>query len=276
VVLRKPRTEITEKLHAEIERGRMLLSFGAGIGLTAVSAERGGADLIGVYSTAVYRMRGIPSLAAFLPYGNANEHMWRMASEILPVVRETPCVAGIGAHDPQLDLTDAIERAAHYGFSGITNEPFVGIYGSEFAGQLERAGLGFSREVELISLASEAEMLTFAWAFTPEEARAMVAAGADAIGAIVGVTAGGMTGTFDAEPLDVATQQVGEIAAAALEANPATMVFSHGGAIADPASAGHVFEKTACVGYAAGSSGERIPTEQAVTGLVKDFKGVVR
>ena len=38
-------------------------------------------------------------------------------------------------------------------FSGITNEPFAGLYGEFFAKQLEDAGIGFSREVELIKAA---------------------------------------------------------------------------------------------------------------------------
>ncbi|MBE6021461.1 MAG: phosphoenolpyruvate hydrolase family protein, partial [Clostridiales bacterium] len=81
------RKEILERLNAQVNAGKPLLMFGAGIGLTAKCAEKGGADLIGIYSTAIYRMRGLPSVLAWLPYSNANEHLINMAKEILPAVR---------------------------------------------------------------------------------------------------------------------------------------------------------------------------------------------
>ena len=51
------RQEVLSRLRAQVAAGRPLLMFGAGTGLTAKCAERGGADLIGVYSTAIFRMR---------------------------------------------------------------------------------------------------------------------------------------------------------------------------------------------------------------------------
>ena len=81
------RIEILDRLQEQINQGKALLMFGAGIGLTAKCAERGGADLIGIYSTAIYRMAGLPSVLAWLPYSNCNEHLLKMSADILPVVR---------------------------------------------------------------------------------------------------------------------------------------------------------------------------------------------
>ncbi|HEX7660909.1 MAG TPA: phosphoenolpyruvate hydrolase family protein [Pseudonocardiaceae bacterium] len=50
---RFPRDEVIARLRAEIARGRPVLMFGAGTALTARCAQAGGADLIGVYSTAI-------------------------------------------------------------------------------------------------------------------------------------------------------------------------------------------------------------------------------
>ena len=108
---RHSREEILSRLHKQITEKKPILLFGAGTGLTAKSAEMGGADIIAVYSTAIYRMQGLPSLLAFLPYSDANEHIRRMASQILPVVRETPCIAGIGAHDPALNLQKFMDES---------------------------------------------------------------------------------------------------------------------------------------------------------------------
>lgn len=268
------RKDVLRLLQKEIQLGNPLLMFGAGTGLTARCAELGGADLIAVYSTAHYRMMAQPSLLAWLPYENANELVLKMAKEILPAVRETPCIAGIGAHDPRLDLNTFIDHLIEMGFSGITNEPFVGIYGQAFAAQLEAAGLGFSREVDLIRICHEKDVFTVAWAFTPDEGRAMAEAGADVIGAIVGVTAGGLTGATRAQTLEEAAQQIEEIYQAAKEVNPEIIVLTHGGPLKDVETAEYSLIHTSAAGYAAGSSGERIPTETAVTEITRQYKKI--
>ncbi len=269
---RYTRDEIVGRLRREVAAGRPLLMFGAGIGLTARCAELGGADLIAVYSTAIYRMMGQPSHLAFLPYSNANEHALRMAREILPAVKETPCIVGIGAHDPALDMERFIDRMVELGFSGVTNEPFAGIYGPAFAAQLESVGLGFSREVELIRTAHAKGIFTYGWAFNPEEARTMAAAGADVVGAIVGVTAGGTTGAPQTLSLEAATAQVQAMVVAAREENDGILVFTHGGPFKDPETARYSMANSDAVGYAAGSSGERLPTEEAVVGVTRAYK----
>lgn len=266
------RQQVRERLVHQVDTGKPLLMFGAGIGLTAKCAELGGADLIAVYSTAIYRMKGQHTLMAFLPYSNANEHVANMATEILPAVKETPCIVGIGAHDPSLNMESFLDRMMALGFSGVTNEPFAGIYGPEFAAQLEGAGLGFSREVDLIALAHRKEIFTYGWAFNPAEARKMAAAGADVVGALVGVTAGGLSGAAESQTLEKATEAVQRMYLAAREVNPDVIVFTHGGPFKDPETAEYSIKHSGAVGYAAGSSGERLPTESAVIEVTRSYK----
>lgn len=274
MAIRYTRREVMERLQAQINQGRAILMFGAGTGLTARCADVGGADLIGVYTTAHYRMMGQPSLLAWLPYSHANEHVVNMAREILPAVKESPCIAGIGAHDPALNMEKFIDRLMDMNFSGVTNEPFAGIYGPDFAEQLETAGIGFSREVQLIKAAHQKDIFTVAWAFTPEEGRAMAGAGADVIGAIVGVTTGGMTGAQKSKSLEEATREVNEICKAAKEVNPNVLVLTHGGPFKDPETARYSIMHSGAVGYASGSSGERLPTEISVVQITEHFKNI--
>lgn len=268
------REQIRKRLYAQNKAGHPVLMFGAGTGLTAKCAEQGGADLIGVYSTAIYRMRGLPSLLAWMPYSNANEHLLNMAREILPVVKNTPCIAGIGAHDPALDVDDFLDTVMKAGFSGVNNEPFVGLYGKYFAEQLERAGLGFSREVELIGRARAKDIFTVAWAMSPEEAHAMAAAGADVIGAMIGVTTGGMSGESQVISLDKAVADVQAMIDAARSVNPEVLVLTHGGPFADVETAQYSITHSSAAGYASGSSGERIPTEEAVVNITRQYKSM--
>jgi len=271
---RYSRSQVVERLCSQVKAEKSILMFGAGIGLTARCAELGGADLIGIYSTAFYRMQGKPSLLAWLPYSDANAHVAEKAEEILPVVKETPCIVGIGAHDPNRNLEVFMDEMLAMGFSGVTNEPFVGLYGPEFATQLEAAGIGFSREVDLIALANRKDVFSVAWAFTPDEAQQMADAGADVVGAIVGVTAGGLTGAKKTLSLEEATEQVQAMCVAAKQVRPDIMVLTHGGPFKDPETAEYSIKHSDAVGYAAGSSGERMPTEQGVIETTKSYKKI--
>ena len=268
------RAEVRGRLQAQVDAGRAVLLFGAGIGLTARCAELGGADLIGVYSTAFHRMGGRPSLLGWLPYGDVNAELLERSREIVPIVRGTPCIAGVGAHDPRLRLDRLLDELVGLGFSGITNEPFAAMYGPAFAGQLEAAGIGFSKEVELIARASTADLFTVAWAFTPEEAARMAEAGADVIGAMVGVTAGGLTGAHGVIGLEEATAIVQGICEAAHAVRREVMVLTHGGPFADPETAAYSIAHSDAVGYAAGSSGERVPTEEAIIAITRAYKEI--
>ena len=55
-------------------------------------------------------------------------------------------------------------------------------------------GLGFGKEVDMISLAHDIGFFTCVYVFNPDESRAMAAAGADAIIAHMGLTVGGSIG----------------------------------------------------------------------------------
>lgn len=271
---RYTRAEVNARLRGQIRDGKTILMFGAGIGLTARCAELGGADLIGIYSTAFYRMQGKASLLAWLPYSNANEHTLEKAREILPVVKGTPCIAGVGAHDPDRGLSLHIDELMQMGFSGVTNEPFVGLYGPAFAAELEAAGLGFSREVDLVHLANDKDIFSLAWVFNAEEAKRMAEAGADVLGAMIGVTSGGLTGAKKVTSLEEAGGLARVMVEAAKAVNPDIIVLTHGGPFKDPETAAYSIKVSGAHGYAAGSSGERLPTEQAVVALTKEYKKI--
>jgi len=268
------RHEVIERLRAQVNDGQPLLMFGAGTGLTAKCADLGGADLVAVYSTAKYRMMGLPTLLAWMPYEDCNHRVREMAEEIIPVVKKAPCIAGIGAHNPAVNLEQIIDEFMMLGFSGITNEPFAGLYGVEFARQLEDAGIGFSREAELIKTAHRMDVFTVAWVFNESEARIMAEAGADVIGAIVGVTSGGLTGAKHVMTLEKATAEVQKMCKAARSVNPNVFVLTHGGPFADVQTAQYSIVNSDADGYASGSSGERMPTENAVIDITRQYKNM--
>lgn len=248
--------------------------LGCGCGMSAVSGEKGEADLIAVYSTAILRMRGLPSMIFTLPYYDANAITLEEGARIAPLIRETPVILGLGAHDPSINLDFLLDAVTDNRCCGIMNEPFASIYGEAFARRLERAGLGFSRELLLIRKARDRGLFTLGWAATPDEAASMAQAGADAIGAMIlddGPEFRGITGE---QALEVALEKVRRICRAAHAVNPETMILTHGNPFYDVDTARASIERTDAVGYASGSSGERLPAETAITDITQRFREI--
>ena len=264
----------TDALVADLRRRAgegPLVVVGVGSGLTARGATQGGADLLACYSTATYRVMGLPSALAFLPYDDANARTLAALPEVV-AASSRPVIAGLGAHDPRRPVARLIEQVASLGAVGVTNEPFIGMYEGDLRAQLEAAGLGFARELELIATAAAMGLLGFGWAWSPEDARQMVAAGAQTVGAMLGVTAGGTAGSEPASPLDEGIRVLTEIVDAARDAGPEVLVLIHGGALNDPAAVATALERTGADGYVGGSTIERVPVVSAVAEAVSAYK----
>ena len=139
------------------------------------------------YNTGPFRMDGHGSLSGYLAYGDANGMTLDLARHILPVVEDTPVVAGIGAADPYRDPFSLIDTLIDAGYSGITNVPTAGIYDGNFRRHIDDTGLGYPREIDLIEECNRRGVSRSPYAFTPNEALRMADAGADVIGAHVGL-----------------------------------------------------------------------------------------
>ncbi len=269
------RAEALARLRAQVESGRPVIGAGAGTGLSAKCAEAGGADLIIIYNSGRYRMAGRGSLAGLLAYGNANEIVVEMASEVLPVVRHTPVLAGVNGTDPFYDPDVFLDELARIGFSGVQNFPTVGLIDGVFRQNLEETGMGYALEVDLIREARELDLLTAPYVFTPDDAVAMAEAGADVLVPHMGLTTGGAIGAETAKTLDECVDLVQAMRDAAVEVNPDVLVLCHGGPLAEPEDAGYVLERTTgVVGFFGASSMERLPTEVAMTENMKRFKAM--
>ncbi len=74
--------------------------------------------------------------------------------------------------------------------------------------------MGYDKEIEMIALARQLDLLTTPYVFDPDQAKAMVEAGADVLVAHVGLTTAGSIGAGWALTLDEAIERVMAIAAA--------------------------------------------------------------
>jgi predicted TIM-barrel enzyme len=268
------RGEILERLAAVRARRQPIVLGGAGIGLVAKAADRAGIDMLIAYNTGPFRMDGHGSLAGYLAYGDANAITLELGRKLLPVVEDTPIVGGIGAADPYRDVEQLLDEYLRLGFSGITNVPTAGLYDGAFRRHIDATGLGYPREVELIRLCRERDVFTVAYAFSPEEAATMAEAGADVVGAHVGLTSGGFVGAADTPSLEQACATTQRMVEAAIGARTDVLVVAHGGPFEDPDSVRTAFEQTGVHGYLGASSIERLPVERAVTEIVHALKSL--
>jgi predicted TIM-barrel enzyme len=267
------RTEILRRLRATIDEGTPIVGCGAGTGLSAKMSEAGGADLIIIYNSGRYRMAGRGSLAGLLAYGDANAIVVEMAAEVLPVVRDTPVLAGINATDPFRLMPVFLRQLKDIGFSGVQNFPTVGLIDGTFRANLEATGMGYEKEVEAIGIAHELDLYTSPYVFDPEQATAMVEAGADQLVAHVGLTTAGTIGAGVALNLDQAIERVLAIAEAGRSVRSDLIVLCHGGPFDEPEIVGTALARmTGVDGFFGASSIERLPTERAIRGQVEAFK----
>ena len=269
------RQSILSRFRDMVAKGVPIVGGGAGTGLSAKCEEAGGIDLIVIYNSGRYRMAGRGSLAGLMPYGDANAIVVDMASEVLPVVRKTPVLAGVCATDPFRLMDKFLDDLKSIGFAGVQNFPTVGLIDGTFRANLEETGMGFGLEVDMIRMSREKDLLTTPYVFGTDSAKAMAEAGADIIVCHLGLTTGGSIGAETALTLKDCPALVDAWSEEALKVNPDIIILVHGGPVAMPEDAEFILKNTAnCHGFYGASSMERLPTEVALTEQTRAFKAI--
>jgi predicted TIM-barrel enzyme len=218
-------------------------------------------------------MAGHGSLSGLMPYGDANAIVVEMSREVLPVVREIPVLAGVCGTDPFRLMPVFLEEIRRLGFAGVQNFPTVGLIDGLFRQNLEETGMSYAKEVDMIALAREMDLLTTPYVFTPDDAVAMTRAGADILVAHMGLTTKGMIGAKTTRTLEACVGAIQDIHDAAKAVRDDVLVICHGGPISEPADARFVLDRThGIVGFYGASSMERLPTEEAITARVAAFQ----
>ncbi|KAL8944992.1 MAG: hypothetical protein Q9211_000425 [Gyalolechia sp. 1 TL-2023] len=272
---RTTRHDVLERLRKTLDSGQIIVGAGAGIGLSAKCLEDGGADLIFVYNSGRFRMAGRGSLAGMMPYSDANAVVLEMANEILPIVKNTPVLAGVCGTDPFRSMDTFLKQLQDLGFCGVQNFPTVGLIDGKFRRNLEETGMGYDLEVDMIKAARELDMVTAAYVFNVDEAERMTKAGADIVVAHMGLTTSGSIGASTASSLDECVRSIQDIYDAVTNISLDVIVLCHGGPIAEPEDARYVLGRTKGVrGFFGASSMERLPVEKAIVGITKAFKSL--
>ena len=271
------RTDILARFRRKIAEGQPIIGGGAGTGISAKFEEVGGIDLIVIYNSGRFRMAGHGSLAGLLPFGDANAIVMEMAGEVLPVVRKTPVLAGVCGTDPMRLMDRFLTQVKDIGFAGVQNFPTVGLFDGVLRANLEETNFGYDKEVEMIAMARQMDLLTTPYVFNPDEAVRMTRAGADILVAHMGCTTTGSIGAKTAKTLDASITLIEAIIDAARAIRDDVIVLCHGGPIAEPADAAYVLKRCRAVdGFYGASSMERLPTERAIRDQTEQFTRIRR
>jgi len=266
------RDQILSGLKAKVAAGQPIIGGGAGTGISAKMSEAGGVDLLVIYNSGRFRMAGRGSLSGMMPYGDANAIVMDMAREVIPIVPNTPVLAGVCGTDPFRVMKLFLREVDAAGFSGVQNFPTVGLIDGRFRQNLEETGMGYGLEVDMIRTARELGLLTTPYCFNPDEAAAMAGAGADILIPHMGLTTKGSIGAESAATLEESATAVQAMHDAAKRVNPDILVLCHGGPIAEPADAQYILDHTeGIVGFYGASSMERLPVEPAIRDRVREF-----
>ena len=186
------RDRMPHPVAAQVAAGKPIIGGGAGTGISAKCAEAGGIDLIIIYNSGRFRMAGRGSLAGMMPYGDANQIVMDMAREVLPVVENTPVLAGVCGTDPFRVMKLFLRDVKATGFSGVQNFPTVGLFDGTFRQGLEETGHGLRQGSRHDPPGPrDSDLLTCPYVFTESEAEAMAKAGADVLIPHMGLTTKG-------------------------------------------------------------------------------------
>ncbi len=273
---RYSRQEFLNRLRAEIERGKPLVMTGAGNGIAAKFIEQGGIDILGVYNTGYFRMQGYGSLAGMLPMADANEMVYRIGrQEVLPQVKATPVVAGLNGVDVLRDMRLFLEDCRRIGFSGVHNFPTVAWFDGEFRKTLEKTGLGYQHEIDMLNIARDLDLLTIGYAFNETDAEWLMSEAAPDIFIFhAGITRGGSTGYTEGRPLQEMAERSQAHYELAKKIKPDVILLAHGASLVNPEDAQYMLDHTDCHGVQLGSSIERMAIEQPLVERAASFKAI--
>jgi transcriptional regulator with AAA-type ATPase domain/predicted TIM-barrel enzyme len=252
-----------------------VISVVAGSGQITKSAVASGADLIIALNAGFYRNIGFGSLAAFMPYGNANDQTEELLRHhILPHRKNTPVVAGLFASDPNQSVKNRLTKLKELGVEGVTNWPAIGFIDGTFREHLECEGLGISSEAEMLTTAKEMGLSTFGFALTPEDAYTFAKNGVDALILNVGLTFEIIDTIEKKNQLQLSITKAKEMLARVNKSGRKPISLVYGGSITEPEDFDEFISQVPIHGYAGGSVFDRFPILGTVIQRVRSFKNV--
>jgi len=248
-----------------------------GSGQIARCAVEGGAQFLMVLNAGLYRMAGVSPMGSFMPFGNANEQTEELLRrQILPRIKDFPIVAGVMANDPLQPTRVRLERLQGLGIAGITNWPAVGLIDGRLRDALTQEGFTVEDEVEMLAEARKQDFVTFAFVTNVADALRMSQAGVEALVFNAGWTHETQDIYEKNDRIQFAIVKVNEICNAVRRSGANPLLLFFGGSVTTPEDSAELYRRTEIHGFGGGSAFERIPVNNLVTHIVRQFCSVPR
>ncbi|MBB4383226.1 phosphoenolpyruvate hydrolase family protein [Bradyrhizobium sp. SBR1B] len=242
--------------------------------MTARAAERAGADFVLALNAGRFRAMGGSSPASILPIRDTNEFVANFGrTEILPSTK-LPVFFGACAFDPRLDIDRFLDRIIRWGFSGVTNFPSIIHIDDVRRALLEKCGLGYEREIELLVKAARRGLMTIAYTRTQSEARRMVEAGAETICINFNLNRGYESGSEPSISLSELAARTSAVVRVAQSIDKSVICLLGGGPTTKPEELLDICRETGVKGFIGGSSLDRVPLEMSVLEVTSGFKTI--
>lgn len=251
-----------------------LMGAAIGTGLAVQAASRGGADFILALNAGRLRSMGAPSIISLLALRQSNDFVLEFVkSEILPFAK-IPVFFGASAFDPRRSIEAELEKIRDAGFGGIVNFPTSIFLDGRFRADIEDAGLGFRRELEMLSTARRRGMATLAYVRTMAEAQQAARTGVDIINLNLGWNVGGTLGSRSGVTLIQAAEYAKNVFRQIRGISTNTLCMFEGGPIINPEQMYEVSTHSKADGYIGGSTIDRVPLEASMEQVTSAFKSV--
>ncbi|MBL8735138.1 MAG: phosphoenolpyruvate hydrolase family protein [Planctomycetes bacterium] len=277
IVPRTTRSQILEKLRKKQAQRLPVFIASAGSGLVAQLLERAGVDCVNTFSGARLRGNGMGTMAMLWPIVDANKQTLDYTREdILPAMRGDAFVcACINANDPLKDMRMVLDQLLAMGVCSVSNiGPSISYVdkGSEIRRVLDKAGITFQNEIDMLKLGKEMGMVTVGLAFDEEDSLQLVEqARPDLFCFHAGTTKGGIRGYDSGETIAETAARTEVVNQKLRRIDRDLILIAHGAAMETPEEAQYMLDHTSVDGFWTGSSTERIPIEQAVLGTAQRF-----
>jgi predicted TIM-barrel enzyme len=140
---------------------------------------------------------------------------------------------------------------------------------------LNKSGITFQNEIDMLKLAREMDMVTVALAFDMEDSiQVAEQAQPDIFCFHAGTTKGGLVGYDSGETVDETARRTEEVYAEVRKLSPDTLLIAHGAALENPEDGQYMLNHTSGHGFWTGSSTERLPIERAVSETARRFRAL--
>lgn len=211
---------LLHSLRNKIEQKRFLIAAGVGNLNQVKCCQNQDCDLILLYPVSKYSSASNPFLAGYLAFGNTNDQMLQMASELMPIINSKNVLAGLNGSDPFKICPHLLKNMHQHHFAGIHNYPAMSLVDGTFGMNINSLSLGVDKEITMFKAAIKEELFTCAMVQTKKQLHDMMRIGVDMIIFYIGLGEGNSISRDKQRRQHI--HQLNELTKAAHDINPHT------------------------------------------------------